>query len=192
MQRSSVTTLTVESSGGFARTLLAEPPGSGLEARRPEQEGRQARQLRCILALLTLRRGTGSRAGRIERSDRRCRLMVALALARRPVLAIGMLALAVMAFAAAMTATMATAVIAALTTAPAAAVPRRAALDIVRVLIVRGRRLAGPRDRLPDQLLDRADRFLVDGRHDGERHAAAAGAAGAADAMDIVVGMMRD
>jgi len=53
-----------------------------------------------------------------------------------------------------------------------------------------GRRLAGPRDRLPDQLFDRADRFLVGWRDDGHRRAAAARTAGAADAMHIVVGMM--
>src|ERR1700738_1047029 len=47
------------------------------------------------------------------------------------------------------------------------------------------RQLFHQRDRLPDQLLDRGDCLgVVSTRHDGDRGAAAAGAAGAADPMD--------
>src|SRR5262245_10033041 len=56
--------------------------------------------------------------------------------------------------------------------------------------VLGGRRIAGPRDRLSNQLLDRADGLLVDRRHDGDRGARASGAAGAADAVYVVVGMM--
>ena len=52
------------------------------------------------------------------------------------------------------------------------------------------RQLFHQRDRLPDQLLDRGDCLgVVSTRHDGDRGAAAAGAAGAADPMHVVVGM---
>src|SRR5262245_58685465 len=47
-----------------------------------------------------------------------------------------------------------------------------------------------PRNRLPDQFLDRAHRLLVCRCDDRDRGAAAAGAAGAADAVDIVVGVV--
>jgi hypothetical protein len=53
-------------------------------------------------------------------------------------------------------------------------------------------RVAGPGDGLADQFLDRADRLVVGGCHDGDGRAAAARPAGAADAMDLVVGVMRD
>src|ERR1700749_763951 len=65
-----------------------------------------------------------------------------------------------------------------------------------RALVLRGfgwsREVAlGARNVLADQLLDRSDRFLVELGDDGDRRAGAARAAGAADAMDIVVGVMR-
>ncbi len=61
-------------------------------------------------------------------------------------------------------------------------------------ILLRGRvRLfAHPGDGLPDQLLDRRDVFAVGGRNDGDGGAAASGAAGAADAMHVIVGVMRD
>src|SRR2546428_3667981 len=61
-------------------------------------------------------------------------------------------------------------------------------------ILLRGRvRLfAHPRNGLPDQLLDCPDASGVGGRNDGDRGAAASGAPGAADAMHIVVGVMRD
>src|SRR5690242_2507421 len=49
----------------------------------------------------------------------------------------------------------------------------------------------GARNALADQLLDRSHRFGIDRSDDGDRDAAAAGAAGAADPVHIVVGMMR-
>src|SRR5262245_26733627 len=54
------------------------------------------------------------------------------------------------------------------------------------------RRLAHPRDALPDQLLDRRDALAFGGRNDGDCGTAASGAAGAPDAMDVIVGMVRD
>src|SRR5215831_11592103 len=53
------------------------------------------------------------------------------------------------------------------------------------------RRLSRPGDILADQSLDFADRLAVGGGDDGDGGAALAGAAGAADAMHVVVGMMR-
>src|SRR5690349_12810385 len=54
------------------------------------------------------------------------------------------------------------------------------------------RRLAHPRNALPDQLLDRRDALALGGRNDGDCGAAAPGPAGAADAMDVIVGMVWD
>src|SRR5436309_315661 len=61
-------------------------------------------------------------------------------------------------------------------------------------ILLRGRvRLfAHPRNGLADQLLDCPDASAVGGRDDGDRGAAASGAPGAADAMHVVVGVMRD
>src|SRR5262249_2097857 len=61
-------------------------------------------------------------------------------------------------------------------------------------MLLRGRvRLfAHPGNGLPDQLLDRRDAPAVGGRHDGDGGAAPSGAPGAADAMDVVVGGMRN
>ena len=61
-------------------------------------------------------------------------------------------------------------------------------------ILLRGRvRLfAHPRNGLADQLLDCRDASGVGGRNDGDRGAAASGAPGAADAMHVVVGVMRD
>src|SRR5580692_9349100 len=50
----------------------------------------------------------------------------------------------------------------------------------------------GAGNALSDQLFNRRDRFVVERRDDGQRGAAAARTAGAADAVNIVVGMMRD
>src|SRR3984893_13031377 len=44
---------------------------------------------------------------------------------------------------------------------------------------------------LPDQLFDRVHGFLIERSDDRDRGAGAPGAAGTADAMDVVVGMMR-
>src|ERR1700676_5213237 len=44
---------------------------------------------------------------------------------------------------------------------------------------------------LSDQLFDRDHRFLIERGDDRDRGAGASGAAGTADAMDVVVGMMR-
>src|ERR1044072_5549206 len=55
----------------------------------------------------------------------------------------------------------------------------------------RRRGLARPFDRLSDELLDRRHRLAVDRRHDGQRGAETPGAAGAADAMHVIVGVMR-
>src|SRR5439155_963384 len=46
-------------------------------------------------------------------------------------------------------------------------------------------------DLLADQLLDRGDRLVVVRRHDGDGGAGFSRAAGAADAVDIIVGVMR-
>ena len=54
------------------------------------------------------------------------------------------------------------------------------------------RRTAGPRYGLADQLFDRNYRLLVARRHDGDRCAAASRATGAADAMHVIVGVVRD
>src|SRR5215831_7048128 len=56
----------------------------------------------------------------------------------------------------------------------------------------RVRLFAHPGDGLPDQLLDRRDASAVGGRDDGDGGAAASGASGAADAMHVIVGVMRD
>src|SRR5262249_3928792 len=56
----------------------------------------------------------------------------------------------------------------------------------------RVRLFAHPGDGLPDQLLDRRDASGVGGRDDGDGGAAASRAPAAADAMHVVVGMMRD
>ena len=52
-------------------------------------------------------------------------------------------------------------------------------------------RLTSPGNGLPGELLDRSDCLCIDGRHDRDRRAGAPGAAGAADAVYVVVGMMR-
>src|SRR5262249_33873073 len=49
----------------------------------------------------------------------------------------------------------------------------------------------GSGNALSDQLLDRGDRFLIERGDDGNRGAGAAGPPGAADAMDIIIGVMR-
>ncbi len=49
----------------------------------------------------------------------------------------------------------------------------------------------GGRNVLPDQPFDRGDRFVVERGDDRNRGAGAAGAAGTADAMHVIVGMMR-
>src|SRR5436190_323410 len=54
------------------------------------------------------------------------------------------------------------------------------------------RRVAHPRNALPNQLLDRRDALALGGRNDGDCGTAASGAAGTADAMDVIVGMVRD
>src|SRR5215471_6443759 len=56
----------------------------------------------------------------------------------------------------------------------------------------RVRLFAHPRNGLPDQLLDRRDAPAVGGGNDGDGGAAASGAPGAADAMHVIVGVMRD
>src|SRR5262249_31188844 len=56
----------------------------------------------------------------------------------------------------------------------------------------RVRLFAHPGDGLPDQLLDRRDAPAIGGRHDGDGGAAASGTPGAADAMDVIVGVVRD
>ena len=52
-------------------------------------------------------------------------------------------------------------------------------------------RLADAGDLVPGQFLDRRDRFGILGRRQGDRDALHPGAAGAADAMDIIVGLPR-
>jgi hypothetical protein len=49
----------------------------------------------------------------------------------------------------------------------------------------------GARNLLPDQLLDRGDRFGVERGDDGDCGTGAPGAAGTANAMDVIVGMVR-
>src|SRR5262252_1639356 len=56
----------------------------------------------------------------------------------------------------------------------------------------RVRLFAHPWDGLSNQLLDRRDASAVGGRNDGDGGAAPSGASGAADAMHVVVGVMRD
>src|SRR6516225_11199076 len=56
----------------------------------------------------------------------------------------------------------------------------------------RVRLFAHPGDGLSDQLLDRRDASAVGGRDDGDGGAAASGAPGAADAMNVIVGVVRD
>src|SRR6266478_7493778 len=56
----------------------------------------------------------------------------------------------------------------------------------------RVRLFAHPRDGLADQLLDRRDAPAVGRRNDGDGGAAASRAPGAADAMHVVVGVVRD
>src|SRR5204863_8647313 len=56
-----------------------------------------------------------------------------------------------------------------------------------------GRRDVGhllKRDVLADQLLDRGDRLAVFGRRQGQRAAGSAGAPGAADAVDVILGVV--
>src|SRR5476651_1609309 len=53
------------------------------------------------------------------------------------------------------------------------------------------RRLTDPSDALPNQFLDRDDRLLVSRRDDRDGGTGLSGAAGAADAMHVVVGVMR-
>ena len=65
-------------------------------------------------------------------------------------------------------------------------------LDAALALLCgRSRLLAHPRDGLADQLLDRRDALLVGRRDHGDGGAAAPGAPGTADAVDVVVGMVR-
>src|SRR5262245_60588341 len=82
----------------------------------------------------------------------------------------------------------------ALTVAALFALAALLAATTLRRFLVRGgaRRLLGPRDRLANRLLDRGDGFRIRRLHDRHRGAAASGAAGAADAMHIIVRMMRD
>ena len=54
------------------------------------------------------------------------------------------------------------------------------------------RRLAHPRNLLPDQLLDRSDALAVGGRDDGDRGAASPRAPRAADTVHIILGMVRN
>src|SRR5262249_60643245 len=56
----------------------------------------------------------------------------------------------------------------------------------------RVRLFAHPGDGLSDQLLDRRDASAVGWRDDGDGGATPSGASGAADAMHVVVGVMRD
>src|SRR5262249_35145747 len=65
-------------------------------------------------------------------------------------------------------------------------------LSFRMVLGGRVRLFAHPGDGLPDQLLDRRDAPAIGGRHDGDGGAAASGTPGAADAMDVIVGVVRD
>src|SRR6516164_401368 len=91
----------------------------------------------------------------------------------------------------------------------AAALPRGALVPVLAVAAVavltrfgvlflrtlrRGRvwLFAHPGDGLADQLLDHRDASAVGGRNDGDGGAAPSGTPGAADAMHIVVGVVRD
>ena len=62
-----------------------------------------------------------------------------------------------------------------------------------RIGLFFGRQLSAvlPVDLARDQLLDLVDRLRVDARDDRQRDAELAGAAGAADAMDVILGVMR-
>src|SRR5262245_22096360 len=71
---------------------------------------------------------------------------------------------------------------------PATWLPGRAGRALV---IGCGWRLAHPGDALADQCLDCGDGFAVRARDDRDRSAAAPGPAGAADAMHVIVGMVR-
>src|SRR5215472_10784878 len=145
---------------------------SGFEPRRPQQKRRQVRGVARLVALLARRTRTWAR--RIQRGDggRRLPLAVALPLAR--MVAVPLALRPVGARLAAATAT-----------APATVAGRFVVLGVGG-----GRRVAGPGDRLSDQPLDRADRLLIGRRHDGDGGAAAARPAGAADAVDVVIGVV--
>jgi hypothetical protein len=56
----------------------------------------------------------------------------------------------------------------------------------------RARRRTHPRNGLADQLFDRRDAFRLGRGNDSDGGARPSRAAGAADAMDVIVGMMRD
>src|SRR5215510_8601598 len=75
-----------------------------------------------------------------------------------------------------------------MTILPAARLPGRAGRALV---LGCRRRLAHPGDALADQRLDRGDGLAVRPRDDRDRGAAAPGAAGAADAVHVIVGMVR-
>src|SRR6266436_559951 len=53
-------------------------------------------------------------------------------------------------------------------------------------------RIAGPGYGLADEFFYRSHRSVVAGRHDGNRRAASSGATRTADAMDVIVGVVRD
>ncbi|MEA2976150.1 MAG: hypothetical protein QOF19_1670 [Alphaproteobacteria bacterium] len=53
-------------------------------------------------------------------------------------------------------------------------------------------RLAHPRDGLACEFLDCYDGLLIDGSNDSDRRSTFTGTAGASDAVDVIVGMMRD
>jgi hypothetical protein len=66
-------------------------------------------------------------------------------------------------------------------------------LTLARGRLLRLRRFRGAfgeRNALPDQLFDRAYRFVIERGDDGNRSAGAARPAGAADPMNIIVGMV--
>src|SRR5262245_29384498 len=71
---------------------------------------------------------------------------------------------------------------------PAARLRRRAGRGLIPAC---RRRLPHPRDALPDQRFDRSDGLAVGAGDDRDRGAAAAGATGAADAVHVIVGMIR-
>src|SRR3954463_11933964 len=62
----------------------------------------------------------------------------------------------------------------------------------VRAWCMRAGRRLRPADGLAGQLLDRSDSLAVGRRHDRDRSAGTSRAAGAADAMHIIVGVVRD
>src|SRR5215831_10871905 len=72
------------------------------------------------------------------------------------------------------------------------ALARFRALPFGPLLAGRVRPIVHPRDGLADQLLDRRDVSAIGGRHDGDGGAAASRAPRAADAMDVIVGVVRD